>query len=650
MAGNLLNIGKSGLFAAQAGLSTTGHNIANANVPGYTRQVVIQQNVQGQDFGAGFIGRGTEVVTVARHSSEFLNGQVRTAQAARSELKAFEAQVTQIDNLLADSTSGLSPALLDFFRGVQDLASNPASGPSRQALLSSADALVARFHGINERLDEIREGVNTQIATNVTLINSYSQRIAQLNAQISSYSSDPQRQPNDLLDQRDQLVLELNKHVKANVIAGDNNMVTVSIGSGQPLVVGQKSFSLAVTKSTTDIARSQVGYVTPAGVAVLGEEMLTGGELGGLFAFRAQSLDRAQNSLGRIAISIAREFNNQHKLGQDAAGALGGDFFREAQPFVAASTNNVGSLSVGATISDTRALTQSDYMVRFDGTNYSVTRLSDNTRTVISPYPQTGAQTIDGIDFSLAGSAVLGDSFIVRPTVLGAERFSLLVTDRNKIAAAAPVATNAPLTNSGSGKIDPGSVDAAYLAAPLAGPVTLAYDSASGSYSGFPAGQPVTVTSGGASTTYAAGAPVPYTADARYSFGGISVVLSGAPADGDTFTVRPNTSGVGDNRNMRLLGQLQTTNLLDGGGTTFQGAYAELVSYIGNKTREVQVTAQASESVLTQATETQQDLSGVNLDEEATNLLKYQQAYQASGKVMQIASTLFDTLLSLGGR
>lgn len=637
-------------MAAQAGLSTTGHNIANANVAGYTRQVVVQKNAIGQDFGAGFIGRGTHVSSIIRHSSEFLNSQVRNAQSSKSELDAFEVQIAQVDNLLADSDSGLSPALLDFFRGAQDLASNPASAPSRQALLSSADALVARFHSLNERLDEIRNGVNTQIATNVTLINSYVRRIADLNAQISGYSTNPQRLPNDLMDQRDQLVLELNKHVKANVIEADNNTVTVSIGTGQPLVVGQRSFELAVTSSTTDLARAEVGYVTPGGVAVLGENVLSGGELGGLFAFRAESLDRAQNSLGRIAISLAREFNQQHRLGQDASGALGGDFFAEAQPFIAASTRNVGTLAVAASISDTRALTQSDYTVRFDGTNYSVTRMSDNKQTIISPYPQTGPQTIDGVDFSLSGDAVLGDSFIVRPTVLGAGRFSLLVTDRNKIAAAAPIATGAPLANAGSGKISPGSVDAAYPANALAAPLTLAYDGASGSFSGFPAGQPVTVTTGGTSTTYAAGTPVPYTPDATVSFGGISVVLSGAPADGDTFSISPNTSGVGDNRNIRLLGQLQTANLLDGGSATFQGAYAELVGYIGNKTREVQVTAQAGESVLTQATEAQQDLSGVNLDEEATNLLKYQQAYQASGKVMQIASTLFDTLLSLGGR
>ncbi len=652
MAGNLLSIGKSGLFAAQVGLSTAGHNISNANVAGYSRQVVVQESSAAQDFGYGFVGSGTEIGSIKRYSDNFLTSQVRSAQASKSSLDSFYAQISQVDNLLADTTSGLSPALQDFFKGVQDVASNPASVASRQALLSTADSLAARFQGLNGRLDEIREGVNTQITSNVTLINSYAKQIAQLNDEIGHFSTSDQRQPNDLLDARDQLVSELNKQVKATVVAGTNNSLTVSVGTGQPLVVGTKAFELAVTSSPTDQNRVQVGYITGDKVTVLGDNALSGGELGGLLEFRASTLDRAQNSLGRIALSLAATFNDQHALGQDEAGVMGGQFFVEAPAYVGRNRNNsaVSTTEVTATVSDPSKLTQSDYMVTFDGNNYVVTRQSDHQETVINPYPQVQAQTIDGVDFSISGVAATGDSFIVKPTINGAAQFAVSLLDRSKVAAAAPISTAAPISNKGAAKISEGSVDAAYLQPgnALAATVTLTYDSASGNLTGFPAAQDVTQTVNGVATVYPAGTDVPYVDGASYNFGGINISFVGAPAEADQFTIGPNTSGVGDNRNMRLLGNLQSTNIIDGKSATFQSSYAELVSFVGNKTREVQVNGQAGESLLAQATAAQQDVAGVNLDEEATNLLRYQQAYQAAGKVMQIASTLFDTLLSLG--
>ncbi len=651
MAGNILNIGKSGLFAAQAGLSTTGHNISNANVVGYSRQTVLQGAGPAQNIGAGFIGSGTQVTDIKRYSDPFLNAQVRTATTSKASLDSYYSQIAQVDNLMADPTSGLSPSLQDFFKSVQDVSSNPSSSASRQALLSGADSLASRFQGLNGRLNEIREGVNSQITSNVTMINAYADQIAALNEQIGGAASGGQGMPNDLMDQRDQLVLELNKQVKATVVAGDNNSITVSIGNGQPLVVGKKSYDLAAMTSPTDATRVEVGYVTGSKVVPLGDSAFKGGELGGLMEFRATALDRAQNSLGRIAIGIAATFNDQHRLGLDSEGNPGGDFFAESKPAVTASRDNslTSTAAVTAVISDTSKLTQSDYKVAYDGAKYTVTRMSDNQQTTISPYPQTTPQTIDGIEFSINGASDTGDNFMVRPTINGAAQFAVALSDRTKIAAAAPITTSTPIGNLGTGKISEGSVDADYLGSPLTSPVTLSYNATGGTLSGFPAGQSVTKTVGGVDTVYPAGtAAIPYEAGASYKFGGISVGFTGAPVNGDTFSIAKNASGAGDNRNMRALANLQTANTMDGGKSSFQGAYAEMVSFVGNKTREVEVNAKAGASLLRQAHNAQQSVSGVNLDEEAANLLKYQQAYQAAGKVMQMASTLFDTLLSLG--
>jgi flagellar hook-associated protein 1 FlgK len=651
---SLLSIGKSGLFAAQAALATTGHNITNANVAGYSRQVVVQETSIAMGGNNGYIGTGTQIAQVKRYSDDFLNAQVRTAQASSSGLQSYEAQVTQIDNLLADSTSGLTPSLQDFFASVQNLTGDLGGVPSRGSLLTSADTLASSFRGLNGRLEQIRNGVNTEVTSSVAQINTYASQIADLNDQIGKLAAgDNLNLPNDLLDKRDQLIMDLNKQVKATVMPGDNNSLTVSIGSGQPLVVGAEAFQLAAASSPTDQTRITVGYVTGNKVTPLADSTLTGGALGGVLEFRTKSLDSAQNALGRVAIALAKTFNDQHHLGVDANGNPGGDVFAVAPAEVTKNVHNniTSTTAITATVSDATKLTTSDYKIDFDGSNYNVTRLSDNQKTVINPYPQTAPQAIDGLDFAITGKADAGDNFLVRPTINGAANFKLLLTDQSQIAAAAPIATSVPLTNTGSGKISAGKVDKDYLAAPLTAPLTIGYASngagAGGTLSGFPSGQAVKMTVGGVTTSYAAGSTVPFKDGASYTAGGMSFTLNGAPGNGDTFKIAP-SSATGDTRNAGLLGDLQSKNILDGGKATYQSAYANLVSTVGNKTREVQVNASAADAQLNVAKGAADNVSGVNLDEEAANLLKYQQAYQASGKVMQIADTIFNALLQIG--
>lgn len=650
---SLLSIGKSGLLAAQVGLATTGNNITNAGVTGYSRQVAIQVDTPTQDKGFGFVGTGTEVAAVRRYYDNFLATQLRNAESNQASLDVYNKQISQIDNLLADPTAGLSPAMQDFFNGVQDATSNPASAASRQAMLSSAESLAARFQGMSARLTEIASGVNGQIVSNVGEINSFARQIAELNNTIAGLTTDG-KAPNDLLDHRDALLTELNKLVKTSVIPGDNNTLTVQMGTGQPLVVGNKAFTLGTSTSPTDVSRVTVGYLADnGGFSPLPDRVLTGGQLGGLLEFRNGAMDRAQNSLGQVAAAIAVTFNAQHQLGQDQNGALGTAFFGPINAYVGANTNNLSSSTadVTAVVKDASALTASDYSVDFDGTNFSVKRLSDGQVTQINPFPQTEPQVIDGVAYTITGTPAANDNFLVRPTYNAAKDFDVLVEDRTKIALAAPIATAAPTTNAGNAKITAGTVDANYLTPgnALTAPVTLTFDKATNTLSGFPAAQDVTVTVNGVATVYPAGTPsIPYTDGASISFGGVNLAISGTPANLDKFTVGPNTSGVGDGRNGALLAALQTKNTMDNGNANFQTTYAQMVNYVGNKAREAQIGGAAADAAVAQATNAQQSVSGVNLDEEAANLLRYQQAYQASGKVMQVASQLFDTLLSLG--
>ena len=571
---SLLSIGKSGLLAAQVGLATTGNNITNAGVPGYSRQVAIQVDTPTQDKGFGFVGTGTEVAAVRRYYDNFLATQLRNAESNQASLDVYNKQISQIDNLLADPTAGLSPAMQDFFNGVQDATSNPASAASRQAMLSSAESLAARFQGMSARLSEIASGVNGQIVSNVGEINSFARQIAELNNTIAGLTTDG-KAPIDLLDHRDALLTELNKLVKTSVIPGDNNTLTVQMGTGQPLVVGNKAFTLGTSTSPTDVSRVTVGSLADhGGFSPLPDRVLTGGQLGGLLEFRNGAMDRAQNSLGQVAAAIAVTFNAQHELGQDQNGALGTAFFGPINAYVGANTNNLptSTADVTAVVKDASALTASDYSVDFDGTNFSVKRLSDGQVTQINPFPQAEPQVIDGVAYTITGTPAANDNFLVRPTYNAAKDFDVLVEDRTKIALAAPIATAAPTTNAGNAKITAGTVDANYLTPgnALTAPVTLTFDKATNTLSGFPAAQDVTVTVNGVATVYPAGTPtIPYTDGASISFGGVNLAISGTPANLDKFTVGPNTSGVGDGRNGALLAALQTKNTMDNGNANF---------------------------------------------------------------------------------
>jgi flagellar hook-associated protein 1 FlgK len=383
-------------------------------------------------------------------------------------------------------------------------------------------------------------------------------------------------------------------------------------------------------------------YSSNGTTSVLGHQSLVGGRLGGLFEFRAGTLDTAQNSLGRIAIGLAESFNAQHRLGQDINGDLGTDFFSVGSPLVGGSSANAGNAKVSATIIDAKALTTSDYSLKYDGTNFVVTRLEDGTTQSFTSLPQN----LDGMELLLSlGVPSAGDQFLIRPTASGASSFSLALHDTGRIAAAAPIRSEAAAGNTGTGKISAGAVDAAYVGAPLTSPVVISYDEATNTVSGFPPGLAVTVDSGTSSTTFPPGTPVNYVDGAQITFGGMKFQISGIPGNGDSFAVGANQAGVGDNRNALLLASLQTTRTLAQGTATYEGAYGQLVSLVGNKTRELEVTSGAAQTMLSEALHAQQTESGVNLDEEATNLLRYQQAYQAAGKIIQIANEMFNVLL-----
>jgi flagellar hook-associated protein 1 FlgK len=630
MSSGIFGIGVGGLEAAQAGLLTTSHNISNVNTPGYSRQTVVQATNEPQFTGGGFFGTGVRIDTVRRNYSDFIAAQVRQAQTQASQFDTYSSQISQIDNLLADPDGGLSPALDDFFSSVNAVAAHPDDIPSRQAMLSSAQTLVARFHQLDGQVQQWRDGANAQIKNTVDSINSYSQQLAQLNLQIATASGAAGGQlPNDLLDQRDALIDDLTKQVGASVVKQSDGSLNVFLANGQALVVGSSAFQLTTVPDADDPRNLQVALQTGGSVVQFKDSTLTGGVLGGLLTFRGEALDKTESSLDQIALSLAQGFNAQNRLGQDLNGNPGGDFFSLPQPAVTAAAGNGGNATITASITDETALAASDYRLQFDGTNYMLTRLDDNTVQTFTSLPQT----VDGITFAQpAGTPQAGDSFVISRG--GAGDIGVALGDPAAIAAAAPIRTQANQNNIGSGTVSAGSVDGPSPIDSALLPVTIKFTDPN-TYE-IDSGSGAQLSTGNA---YTPGAPI--------SYNGWTVTISGAPATGDTFQVESNTGGTGDNRNALLLAGLQAQKLMVGGTATLQDAYSQLVGVIGSLAQGAQAGSDAQNALLSQAQQRQQSVSGVNLDEEAANLQRYQQAYQASGKVIATAATLFDTILDV---
>ncbi len=669
MGNSLFSIGISGMQAAQLGMLTTEHNISNANTPGFHQQQIVQATATAQYSGAGFIGQGAQVENITRSYNEFLDHQVLQADTQNSYLQTYSAQIGQINNMLADPTAGVSSALQDFFTAVNGVATAPTSVPARQAMISSGQSLVSRFHLMDQQLGDIRNGVNSQITSTVGLINSYSQQLAQLNQKIADASagSNGQRLPNDLLDQRDNLIAQLNQQVNVTVLKQDNGVENIFIGKGQPLVLGNQAYTLQATPSSADPSTLEVAYSSGNGSMLISPGSLQGGSLGGLLAFRTEALDPTQNALGRVAVGIAATFNAQQKLGMDLNNQFGTDFFSgvnsQTTPTTIPNTLNTGTATTAATIADVSKLTASDYTLTYSGGSWNLTN-NTTSQTVAMTGAGTAANPFvaDGLSIVIGGGApASGDSFLIEPTRDASADIGVVLSDTAKIAAASPISTGTGTANTGSGQIDAGVVldttsagsGAAAFAQPSGGALTppllirftspTTYDILDNTNPAAPV--PLVPAAIGQSYNPATGTVVSYPVGAANP--AYQVTITGQPQANDTFTVDYNTTGVSDNRNALALAGMQSKLTLVNGTASYEGAYSTLVSQIGNQTRGIQVNAQAQAVVLQQSQTAQQSVSGVNLDEEASNLIRYQQAYQAAGKMIQVASTLFDTLLNI---
>lgn len=551
---SLINSAMSGLSAAQSALNTTSNNIASYNVTGYTRQTTVLASANSTLGAGGWVGNGVYVSGVQREYNAFITNQLRAAQNQSSGLTTRYEQVSKIDNMLSSSTNNISTTVQDFFSSLQTLVSNAEDPAARQTVLGKAAGVVNQFKVADQYLRDQDKQVNLSITSTVDQINNYTSQIASLNDKISRLTGvGAGASPNDLLDQRDQLVSELNKLVGVEVNVQDGSTYNITMANGYSLVAGTKSNQLAAVPSKADPSRTTVAYVdNVAGNVEIPEKLLTTGSLGGLLTFRSQDLDQTRNSLNQMALAFADAFNQVHRGGIDADGNTNVDFFDFGDPSVVANGKNAGKAELTATMTDSSAVQATDYRITKTDSGWQVTRLSDNTNVNFQTATD-GSLQFDGLSVSVdnnKGAANTGDSFTVKPVSNTIVNMKVAITSESQIAM------------------------------------------------------------GLADTTT-----------------GTSV-------------------GESDNRNGQKLLDLQNSKVV-GGSKTFNDAYAAMVSNIGTQTATLKSSSTTQANVVTQLSNQQQSISGVNLDEEYGNLQLFQQYYLANAQVLQTASTLFDALINI---
>jgi flagellar hook-associated protein 1 FlgK len=648
-------IGISGLISNRIALDTTGHNISNVNTEGYSRQKVGFATRPPTPSSYGYLGNGVESTGVERRYDNFIAGQMRASTSVTSELQVYFDGARQLDDILANSDSGLQPVIQNFFDAMQGLADDPASVPARQLLLTEAEALADRFHYFDQQFESMRNQMNNKLNYNITEINRLAQSIADLNNDIKvAYGSTP----NDLLDKRDQLVNELSELVDIQVIEQSDSAYNIFIGKGQPLVMDVSAATMGTQPSTIDPSQLDITFDYDFGTQVVTDQ-ISGGEIGGQLRFRDEVLEPAWNRIGLVALGIADEMNTQHQLGLDLDGITGGAMFGMGSVQVLPRPGNGSSIT--ASYNDVGDLTGDDYELTYDGVDFTLENLTSGATQTLLP----GLNTVDGMDIDInAAGAIAGDTFRIKPSRSGALDFDLLIDDVRRLAAAGPLQVQ-PAVDANGNPLNTGTAsvtqptNSSMTGLPLAGgTIQLVYDDQGGPTSGFEVYYPGSVpgvdpfddfiTYDNTDTATVNGIQVP---GASFpTLGGISFDISGVPADGDSFIIDNNTNGSSDNRNALSLVGLQNQNLMLGGTATLDETYTQMVSDVGSRTHQAELNLSAQESLLERTKEAMGEISGVNLDEEAAKLIQYQQAYQASAEVISVASTLFDTLLNAVGR
>jgi flagellar hook-associated protein 1 len=638
----LLSIGTRAMFANYAALQTIGHNIANANTEGYSRQQVEFETAQGQFTGAGFFGKGVDVAAVTRAHNAFLTREAATASSQAAADSARLEQLQRLETVFPTGEAGLGHAASSLLNAVVDLASRPQDLSTRQVVLARAQDLAQRYAAAGAQIDTLQEGVVQDLQVAVASVNRLTQGIATVNEQIARVVGSGQT-PNDLLDQRDQLVAELSEFVQVTTLPADDGTLAVFVAGGQRLVLGTQATALAFVSDEFDITRGAIAVQDGGTLRPLPSSMLTGGRIGGLLRFQNEDLTDARAALGRMAAAFSTSVNEQQALGLDlrTPPGAGAPMFAFGAPLALASQSNardgagnfIGSVSM--VIADETALQASEYAVTPDAVapgQFVLTRLSDGlVRNIAS------GDTVDGLTITVSAAAV-GDRFLLQPVSRAAVNMRRVLDDPRGLAAASPLQAERSIGNTGTATI--ASLAVVDPAADPQQTASIVFTSAAGAYNWELRDRTSNALLSSGSGTWQPGQPI--------ALNGFELSLDGVPASGDQFSVSQTAYPGVSNGNALGFAALRDRAFV--GGETITDAYASVMAGVGVSVQGARTAADSSGAVASQARDRVSAETGVNLDEEAARLIQFQQSYQAAAKVLQVAQSVFDALLQATGR
>nr|WP_312964566.1 flagellar hook-associated protein FlgK [Stenotrophomonas indicatrix] len=619
---SVLSTGTSALLAFQRALATTSHNVANLNTPGYSRQKVDFATATPQNYGYGDVGNGTRIVDIRRAADQLAISRLLDSGGELARLKQLSGMADRVNALFSDAATNVAGVWSNFFDTVSGLSSNAAGTADRQNMLDGAKALANRFSQLNTHLNNLNGEVNNGLMAGATEVNRLASEIAQINGAIGTNIANAAP---DLLDRRDQLISQLVGYTGGTAVIQDGGIMNVYTAGGQALVVGTTASKVTTVADPYQPERLQLALQTQGGTITL-DPKAVGGQIGGLLEFRDTVLTPAQAELGKLAVGLAETFNSTHRQGVDLYGQMGGDFFNIGTPRVTGNAGNTGTGAITASYGDLGKLEAQNIVLKFDGSNWAASR-ADTGASV----PLTGTGTaadplvINGVKLVVGGAPAANDRFLLQPTAGVAGSLEMAITDPSRIAAAAAIKGAAALANTGTGKLSGVTVtDAAN--ANLRNPAAIVFTSA---------------------TTYTidGGPPQTYTPGQTISANGWSFVLDGVPKNGDTFNITPTPAGSSDNSNATKLSKVESAKAFNAGTVTLGGALGGLTTQVGAAARSAEYSLGAQQVIADQAQAARDEVSGVNLDEEAADMLRLQQAYQAASQLISTADSMFQTIL-----
>lgn len=619
---SVLSTGTSALLAFQRALATTSHNVANLNTPGYSRQKVDFATATPQNYGYGDVGNGTRIVDIRRAADQLAISRLLDSGGELARLKQLSGMADRVNALFSDAATNVAGVWSNFFDTVSGLSSNAAGTADRQNMLDGAKALANRFSQLNTHLNNLNGEVNNGLMAGATEVNRLASEIAQINGAIGTNIANAAP---DLLDRRDQLISQLVGYTGGTAVIQDGGIMNVYTAGGQALVVGTTASKVTTVADPYQPERLQLALQTQGGTITL-DPKAVGGQIGGLLEFRDTVLTPAQAELGKLAVGLAETFNSTHRQGVDLYGQMGGDFFNIGTPRVTGNAGNTGTGAITASYGDLGKLEAQNIVLKFDGSNWAASR-ADTGASV----PLTGTGTavdpliINGVKLVVGGTPAANDRFLLQPTAGVAGSLEMAITDPSRIAAAAAIKGAAALANTGTGKLSGVTVtDAAN--ANLRNPAAIVFTSA---------------------TTYTidGGPPQTYTPGQTISANGWSFVLDGVPKNGDTFNITPTPAGSSDNSNATKLSKVESAKAFNAGTVTLGGALGGLTTQVGAAARSAEYSLGAQQVIADQAQAARDEVSGVNLDEEAADMLRLQQAYQAASQLISTADSMFQTIL-----